>query len=266
MPSPQERFDSLYQAIKPLVTAADPSALGGAEDEYENQVNQICEYALYKKPISAEILTQMFEMPNSEELSVLADKINTEVVKVDAYEEGSDKKIDAIKRILQINDPAGLIAGGAPPDEYEAEALEISSQIKRKLLNGNNAVELIEKIFFDNFGNDTDWDKEKIRVIAEAVPKLSNTLHICPVCGYTLDFEPWDEESPSDEICPSCGTQFGYTDAIRFRGSDTEIKARYYELRQKWIDAGMIWDKGRSTPPPNWDPEKQLKNIEWASV
>src|SRR2546421_398332 len=35
----------------------------------------------------------------------------------------------------------------------------------------------------------------------------------CPACGYALGFAPWDGESPSDEICPCCGIQFGYDDA-----------------------------------------------------
>jgi hypothetical protein len=38
--------------------------------------------------------------------------------------------------------------------------------------------------------------------------------NICPVCGYPDLFEPAYKENyyPSDEICPSCGYQFGWTD------------------------------------------------------
>jgi hypothetical protein len=42
---------------------------------------------------------------------------------------------------------------------------------------------------------------------------MADTVAHCPVCGYGLDFLPWlDEDSPSDEICPCCFTQFGLDD------------------------------------------------------
>jgi hypothetical protein len=35
-----------------------------------------------------------------------------------------------------------------------------------------------------------------------------------------------------------------------------------YEFwRKKWIQEGMIWDKGQSDPPIGWDPISQLKNV-----
>lgn len=35
----------------------------------------------------------------------------------------------------------------------------------------------------------------------------------CPACGFSgLVSEPWDDVSPSDEICPCCGIQFGLDD------------------------------------------------------
>ena len=46
----------------------------------------------------------------------------------------------------------------------------------------------------------------------------------CPACGFPLEFEPWANGSPSDEICPCCGIQFGYDDAAELarnaRGDD----------------------------------------------
>jgi hypothetical protein len=75
---------------------------------------------------------------------------------------------------------------------------------------------------------------------------------VCPVCGY-----PGLEEDPrpaigggSFEICPSCGFQFGV--------SDDDRGLTYQEWRQRWIDGGMVWDKGRSRPPAGWDPIDQL--------
>ena len=52
----------------------------------------------------------------------------------------------------------------------------------------------------------------------------------CPVCQSELDFEPWCENSASDEICPSCGIQFGYNDARE------DYRQRIYSLwREAWI-------------------------------
>ena len=52
----------------------------------------------------------------------------------------------------------------------------------------------------------------------------------CPVCDFELGFAPWDGESPSDEICPSCGIQFGYND------SRSDIRNYVYaEWRAAWL-------------------------------
>ena len=81
----------------------------------------------------------------------------------------------------------------------------------------------------------------------------------CPVCGFDLGFPPWNGDSASDEICPCCGIQFGYTD---WAGGDAERrKETYVNWRRKWISDGMVWDKGRSDPPPDWNPVAQLKRI-----
>lgn len=79
----------------------------------------------------------------------------------------------------------------------------------------------------------------------------------CPVCGFMLDFQPWDGASPSDEICPCCGMQFGYYDATP-NGASGRL-AIYREWRQRWIDDGMKWT-GETPPPPNWNPREQLSN------
>ena len=84
---------------------------------------------------------------------------------------------------------------------------------------------------------------------------MSNT---CPACGYPSLKKPayigtYRGGSPSYEICPSCGFQFGYTDHNKNITHD--------QWRQQWLDGGMVWDKGRSTSPEDWDPKKQLLNI-----
>jgi hypothetical protein len=76
--------------------------------------------------------------------------------------------------------------------------------------------------------------------------------YTCLVCGYPdLKEQPHGESSGgSYEICPSCGFQFGV--------SDDDRGFTYEQWRQKWIDGGMVWDKGRTKPPANWNPQEQL--------
>lgn len=85
-------------------------------------------------------------------------------------------------------------------------------------------------------------------------PAKSN---VCPVCGYCLNFVPWEGESPADELCPSCGIQFGYDDA---GGRTPEGRRTIYDgWRTKWIGSGMVWQSVGIPIPIHWDPELQLK-------
>jgi len=58
-------------------------------------------------------------------------------------------------------------------------------------------------------------------------------MHTCPVCGYPELDEPPRSSSGggSDEICPSCGFQFGLDDEDGGIG--------YATWRERWIAAGM---------------------------
>ena len=81
---------------------------------------------------------------------------------------------------------------------------------------------------------------------------------MCPACHYPdLWFEPWHEGSPSDEICPCCGIQFGYADAAS--GDPERRKEIYTTWRAQWVKSGMLWDKGRSKSPPGWNPQQQVQ-------
>jgi hypothetical protein len=80
---------------------------------------------------------------------------------------------------------------------------------------------------------------------------------ICPVCGYPdLEREPHPKVGgSSDEICPSCHFQFGFTDDDRGFAYDV--------WRSQWIDEGMPWRcPSIASPPKGWDPRQQLKNLE----
>ncbi len=81
----------------------------------------------------------------------------------------------------------------------------------------------------------------------------------CPVCGFPqLSDEPWNSNnSPSDEICPSCGTHFGYDDAGPGLGARAEL---HRELRSIWIANGCKWWSSRPAPP-DWNPQVQLEQL-----
>lgn len=74
----------------------------------------------------------------------------------------------------------------------------------------------------------------------------------CRVCGYELEFSPWGEsnDTPTYEICPCCGAEFGYDDY-----TPESIKT----YREKWIQSGAKWFNPEMKPG-NWNLEKQLHN------
>jgi hypothetical protein len=78
----------------------------------------------------------------------------------------------------------------------------------------------------------------------------------CPVCGYPDLHRPaWDGDSASDQICPSCGTQFGLDD---WPARDAAERALIHATRRtEWIAAGCPWYSARPAPP-GWDPARQL--------
>jgi hypothetical protein len=57
----------------------------------------------------------------------------------------------------------------------------------------------------------------------------------------------------SDEICPSCGFQFGYDDDAR--------GISFEEWRRDWIKRGMPWSSQGIKPPADWNPAVQLRSI-----
>jgi hypothetical protein len=67
--------------------------------------------------------------------------------------------------------------------------------------------------------------------------------YLCPVCGYEMDDPPQDYN-----ICPSCGTEFGYHDSGR----------TYEELRRIWLNSGAPWWSPVDKKPLGWNPYKQL--------
>lgn len=75
----------------------------------------------------------------------------------------------------------------------------------------------------------------------------------CRVCGYGLSSPPWGEDgsTPTWEICPCCGTEFGYEDC-------TPASAR--RKRNQWILNGKKWFENKEKPA-DWDWDRQFQNI-----
>ena len=82
---------------------------------------------------------------------------------------------------------------------------------------------------------------------------MHNKLFICKVCGYNYDDYIWGEDgkSPSFEICPCCGTEFGY--------EDSNEKAILTQ-RKRWLDSGAEWYFSEDKPK-DWSLDEQLKNL-----
>jgi hypothetical protein len=69
-------------------------------------------------------------------------------------------------------------------------------------------------------------------------------IYTCPVCGFDqLPHPPRDYM-----ICPSCGTEFGYTD----------FSTSHDDLREQWILKGALWHSKVFPSPSGWNPYAQL--------
>jgi len=91
---------------------------------------------------------------------------------------------------------------------------------------------------------------------------MSEPSFVCPACGYDqLEQPAWlDERHPSDQICPSCGIQFGYDDAV---GGDLAARAFVYrDWREAWRERGCPWASTGHEPPQGWDPQQQILRVE----
>jgi hypothetical protein len=75
----------------------------------------------------------------------------------------------------------------------------------------------------------------------------------CRVCGYRNKDYPWGEDgkSPSYQICPCCGVQYGVKD-ITPEEIQNERKL-WVKNKYKWFDSNL--------KPAGWSSEEQLKNI-----
>jgi hypothetical protein len=73
----------------------------------------------------------------------------------------------------------------------------------------------------------------------------------CPVCGFRdVGLPPFGDGQDKwyQEICPSCGTQFGLDDC----------NLSHADLRRRWIEGGTRWWSARPAPP-DFDGLRQLE-------
>lgn len=84
-------------------------------------------------------------------------------------------------------------------------------------------------------------------------PEIPDEALCCRVCGYRMDDPPWgsDGRTPTFEMCPCCGVEFGYQD-------HTAGSVRLY--REGWMKSACKWDLERGRPK-NWDLSQQLRQI-----
>lgn len=99
----------------------------------------------------------------------------------------------------------------------------------------------------------TDTIKAEERIAEKEKCHSSPHAHECMVCGcYSVDF-PWGEDgkSPTFQLCPCCGVQFGKEDSTM-----ESIKT----YRAEWKNSGGNWFM-KNEKPEGWDIEEQMKNI-----
>ena len=77
--------------------------------------------------------------------------------------------------------------------------------------------------------------------------------NFCRVCGFYINDKPWGEDghTPTYEICPCCGVEFGNEDY------SLESIHRY---RTEWINNGCQWFD-ISQRPSDWNKHVQFENI-----
>lgn len=98
------------------------------------------------------------------------------------------------------------------------------------------------------------WNIDGLTDRLNSSVKYISIKYICPICGYYGLNEPaWLEDgiTSSFEICPCCGTEFGYHDC------KPEGKKKQYE---QWVSRKYEWHFPQDKPK-DWDLDKQLKNI-----
>lgn len=78
------------------------------------------------------------------------------------------KTYDAVKAVLHKHDPIGLIAGGAPDDEYDSQVGAIVRLLSNNIRD-DELVKSIRDVFVDSFDEKLAGDESVYRVIVEDI-------------------------------------------------------------------------------------------------
>ncbi len=171
------------------------------------------------------------------------------------------KTFQYVRSILNYADPEKLSPGrkgGAPIDEYDSEVAAITAFLIHHHEDCRKSPRLlavdIDRVWKENFSGECS-DAQNIAdelVKGFSIEKL--TTCSCPACGFPDLDEPAFSTNGggSDEICPCCGAQFGYS------LSDQQVAVATW--RERWISEGKRW-RGSEPPPKGWNPDEQLKNL-----
>lgn len=110
----------------------------------------------------------------------------------------------------------------------------------------------LEMVFHERCSGQTLVSMATLRIWITSMPNKENCR--CRVCGLLQDQPPWGDDglTPSFNICPCCGAEFGYHDATM-----KAIKTH----RTKWLSTGAKWFVPNKKPN-GWSLEKQLKQIQ----
>ena len=82
---------------------------------------------------------------------------------------------------------------------------------------------------------------------------MQDDQYSCRVCGHRFGFRPWGEDgkTPSYEICPCCGVEFGNEDYA-------VASTRAY--RERWVRSGCVWFDAKEKPD-GWSWQRQMGGI-----
>jgi len=72
---------------------------------------------------------------------------------------------------------------------------------------------------------------------------VGHSVYPCPVCGFGLS-----KPASDFTICPSCGVEFGYSDA----------STTFEKLRTEWVEYQAPWSSRVIPKPKGWNPWIQL--------
>lgn len=80
-----------------------------------------------------------------------------------------------------------------------------------------------------------------------------DNMNNCRVCGYYMEDAPWgdDGQSPTYEICPCCGVEFG--------NEDYTLESTI-EYRNKWLSEKVTFYESK-VKPQDWNFQNQMENI-----